>query len=223
MSIGVFGDSYADCSINDKENIGWPKHLIDNLGMGGDIYSASGSSTWWSYENFLQQKSKHDIIVFCYSAYSRWPVLPEDCKGLNYCVHDAHGHKQVEPYVPYYFDLFTDQLLDFIQRNVFRSVNEICEREQKYLINLQSAPNFITDVPTRFPNYYNLMDISYAEKIFFNGKLDFAHVFHSKYSLVDTRRCHFSDKNNERMGHFLKNLIQERLLDIQEDISLLFA
>jgi len=223
VSIGVFGDSYADCSLSDKEKFGWPKLLIDNLGLGGAIYSASGSSTWWSYENFLRYKDKHDIIIFCYSAYSRWPVLPDDCKGLNHCVHNAYGHKQVEPYIPYYFDLFNDQLLYFIQKNVFRSINEICEKEQKYLINLQTAPTFTTDIPTKFPNYYNMMDIAHAEKIFFNGKFDYAHVFHSKYSLVDERRCHLNDHNNEKMANFLKEIIKERLSNVQEDISLRFV
>ena len=218
MNIGVFGDSYADASLHDIDRLGWPKILIESLGCEGQIYAASGTSTWWSYEKFIEHKDKHDVIIFCYSAYSRWPVLPYDCKGLHFCVTGSHGHKKMEKFLPFYYDLLNEDFLQFQQRSIYQSVNEICAREGKYLINLQTVRTFILDVDSQFPNFYNLSDIQYFEKIKYNGRWINANESHTSGQTVDTRRCHFNDENNHIMANFLKKCIDNKSMNLTADL-----
>lgn len=80
MKIGIFGDSYANSNLYPEdavERVGksWgevlsEKYDVTNFGLGG-------SSTYYSYLNFLENNQKFDKVIFIYSKIGRITLTPE--------------------------------------------------------------------------------------------------------------------------------------------------
>lgn len=203
LSVGIFGDSYAD-----GQNVehSWTRFVLDNFK--GYNYAASATSTWWSYEKFLDHRVKHDVIIFCYSNPRRWPVLPDHLLGKHYCVLSAENHPEMQKYVDLYFDVFNVRFFNFLEDSIFRSVNEICKKEGKYLINVQTTSEMIS--PYEFPNFLGIHHVALNEKVIIDGKVRKLSDVHQELKIPDTRGCHLSKANNKMMYDLMEKTIKEQ-------------
>ena len=215
LKIGIFGDSY---SFDPKQsgNHSWPALLFTESNSYSYNYSHPGSSPWWSYEQFLTHRVHYDVIIFCYSNYTRWPVLPEHLTGKAFFTPHFSELEEMKKYTDVYFDIFSDKLLKFTYENIFRSVNEICKQEGRYLINLQTTEDLKSNFD--FPNYYGLHFIAVNEKTYFNGKPITLCELHTTHGVPDNRKCHLTKSNNLRLFEFIKKAISERPSKVNLDL-----
>jgi len=88
MKIGVFGDSFADRTPYNpespfKEDESW---IADMESAGHKItsYGKTGTSTWYSFQQFIAHCEQFDHIVFCYSSLHRMHHLPDGLEDLSF-------------------------------------------------------------------------------------------------------------------------------------------
>ena len=118
MTLGIYGDSFADGrhgSVSSQTS--WTKELLETSAI-GTCYAASGTSTWWSYEEFLSTYENHNTIIFCYSYPGRWPVLPNELIGSNWNTRDSYTHhsdERMKLYKQVYHDIFSTNFFEFIE------------------------------------------------------------------------------------------------------------
>jgi hypothetical protein len=70
ISVGIYGDSFADPYNPRLRNQAWMFHLS---GYAPTIYSLNGSSMFYSYQKFLDNHHKHEKNIFCVTDCKRWP------------------------------------------------------------------------------------------------------------------------------------------------------
>ena len=88
MRIGVFGDGFADRNPYNpespfKEDESWIADM-ENAGHKITTYGKTGSSTWYSFQQFLAHHEQFDHIIFCYSSLHRIHHLPEGLEDLSF-------------------------------------------------------------------------------------------------------------------------------------------
>jgi len=209
MNIGIYGDSFVDSQWGDvSKQTSWPKELLHLLNCDGKCYAVSGTSTWWSYEQFLDTYRSHDIIIFGYSLPGRWPVLPDQILGQHYNTSSLTGN--IGKYNLIYNDIFNVTLFQFIESNIFKSINEICKKEGKYLINLSAREPENYSSSVEFPIFYNLFNIAYGEKIIRNGEILNLSQLHIDENMNDRRHCHLNNLNNKLLATIFKDAIEYR-------------
>ena len=218
-SIGIYGDSYADGQWGKPGDrfTCWPNELQHLLNCDGELYGRSGTSTYYSYEKFLDTYKKHDAIVFSYSSSVRWPVLPEGMEGHAYNYHQTSDTPvpKLAEYNKIFFDIFNENFLYFIDESIFRSVNRICQEENKYLINVFPFGDSYYKIPsTVFPVYLGLNDISWNEKVQKNGKIFNMFDLHTKENFRDHRYCHLSSKNNMFLAKTFKDAVEQKTMNL---------
>jgi len=226
MKIAVFGDSYGDVN-NDPDLKGWPHQLATMMGDNNlGKYAQSGTSTWWSYQLFLKNYKKYDVIVFCYSASSRWPILPDELVGQHWRLPGyplAQWQDKMSKLNEVYFDIFNDDLLSFLSASVFASVNEICRNENKYLINLLSFNRDFIIPETPFPIFEDVSKISRNEEVIRNVKMTtMKEVTCDPKNAIwlepDKRICHLNNENNHRLASIFKHSIDNTSTSIYSNL-----
>ena len=76
LKVGIFGDSYADPishghdNFKDMDKLGWPNLLKSNYEVG--LHGKTGSSIFYSYQQFLKYHEQYDKIVFVVTNPERW-------------------------------------------------------------------------------------------------------------------------------------------------------
>jgi hypothetical protein len=226
MKLGVFGDSFADpIDFNASDNFAWPVLLSKECNLTKkDCYARKGTSHWWSYEQFLLNYKKYDTIVFVHTSAMRWPHLPTEETGRHWMVGefgDIDGLvspllKQINPH---YMDIFSDELLNFISHNIYKSVNQICADNGIHLINIMPFKNEYEAVNFGFPTLTGLTAISWNERVVVNE---------TRYTIVEalqlvndireySRYCHLNKSNNRSLFDLIKDLIvtkRDGLIDL---------
>jgi len=226
MNLGIYGDSHADGQWGNIDNqTSWTKELLEKSKIDGKCYGASGTSTWWSYEEFLSTHEKYNNIIFSYSYFGRWPILPEALKGNHWNTNIKHidpfNHAAadlMEPYNKLYNNIFNVTFFEFIEYNIFKSVNEICKSTGKYLINVIPEGFKYDPLDTDFPVFYNLNKISYQEKIVRDGKIHNLSQLHINESIMDKRHCHLNNLNNKLLAETLKETLKNKKTKIIVDL-----
>jgi hypothetical protein len=226
MKLGVFGDSFADpIDFNASDNFAWPVLLSKECNLTKkDCYARKGTSHWWSYEQFLQHYKKYDTIVFVHTSAMRWPHLPTEETGRHWMVGefgDIDGLvspllKQINPH---YMDIFSDELLNFISHNIYKSVNQICADNGIHLINIMPFKNEYEAVNFGFPTLTGLTAISWNERVVVN---DTRYTIVEALQLVNdireySRYCHLNKSNNRSLFDLIKDLIvtkRDGLIDL---------
>lgn len=224
MRLGIFGDSFMD--FLEGQDYAWPLVLHELIKSTSTVKSArAGCSHWYTYSNFLKKIDEVDVVIFGHTSYARWPALPEEYVGWNYRVYDSfYSHLDDVPTIlkdinKYYFDIFPDELGQFISRHIFNEVNRICKEKEKYLINVDifSEDNFEL-TQTIFPVLKNLSQISLNEIINLNGETKTMHQLINKDLVIDKRACHLSYKNNHRLANYLHKLLIDQPLNLTVDL-----
>jgi len=227
MTLGIFGDSYADC-INDIDEYSWPSLLYKEANLGGriskddsDCYGKSGTSTYWSYRNFLASRHLYDHIIFLHTFHNRWPLLPKELEGYSWNVHshDVPGFPdELKKMNRFYYDIFDDDLLRFINYGVFRSVNEICKKEDRYLINVICFWKDMDTSITNYPVFYNINELSWNEKIVIDGEDLTMRQYVNERQNFDKRQCHLGHKNNKIFKDIMLDCLKNQKMNLNVDL-----
>lgn len=218
LKIGVFGDSFTDRQMNPyfmppgRQDESWLRvledegHIVESFGRGG-------TSTWFSYENFLQHYKYYDAIIFSYSHHARIHTMPDGFQSFSYIdsteklakidrakllpedkqndLHDIiKGVRMADNF------LFNT----FVVSKIFEDVNHVCRRNDIKLVNL--LPFEFKKTIDRF-NFkashgdvlYNLIPV--VEKELVTGE-------------VDCRFCHLTAENNKVLGNIILDSLRDR-------------
>jgi len=233
MKLAVFGDSFADLNptelIDEKINrFPWPHHLSNLLNAELTCFARAGTSTWWSYQKFLENFKNFDTIVFCYSEYNRWHTLADGFQALAGLI-DADRLEHHEPklqeigrYLLKVRPILDDEKFNrFIYQNIFNDINLQCKKHNKKLINMMTfehiwgAKDIIIDVSESHGSVITGMgEISYLE--FFYGS-NFTKVYRNK---PDRRHCHMNPHNNIVIANIIKEILDSSSSHILEKIFL---
>ena len=209
MKLGIFGDSYADP--NPNPDYAWSHYLTQSLQPElVTNFSRSGTSHWWSYENFLKNYSNFDTIVFCHTTEWRWPHVPEELVGYQWDLGSA-GYDvpdTLRGMNKFFFDIFSKELLTFISSNIFKSVNDICNENGIKLVNVTMYDQHKNEsVP--YPILSGVDEISYIERTVHNGQdYNFVKLL-TQLKRHDCRANHLIPANNQ----LLADLILTRIND----------
>ena len=210
MKIGIFGDSFADCSwypwakTNTNIGPGWPELLAINYKLIN--YAHGGSSLFYSYQLFLKHHTQFDKVIFVTTAAERFYTNLVETKTIFHVVPgtDFKKRSQIEKdqghytnakiveaasdYVLYALDskkekLFSDLMVDNIAR-------------------IRNDTIVIPALHTTEPSTVTLGDISLLENTFYNMSDNLSKL----HNLTDLRKCHLTDENN--------HMVYEKIIDI---------
>ena len=219
MKLGVFGDSFADpIDFNASDNFAWPVLLSKECNLTKkDCYARKGTSHWWSYEQFLLNYKKYDTIIFVHTSAMRWPHLPTEETGRHWMVGefgDIDG--LVSPLLrqinPHYMDLFSEELLNFISQNIYRSVNQICLEHGIQLVNIMPFETEYVVEDFGYPTLTGLTKISLDERVVINGtRYTIVEALHLVEEIREySRYCHLNKTNNRTLSDMMIELIESK-------------
>jgi len=205
MRIGVFGDSFADRTAYNpdspfKEDESW----IQAIQLGGNnitTYGKTGTSSWYSFEQFLAHHDQFDHIVFMYSSPHRIHHLPEGLEGLHFLntPDDLYAHRRqkglsIEQELEI-VRILTGRVINispafdvWVRQKIFSDVNNICRNKKIKLVNVltfedRKEKHYSTNLEDRAGDcLYNLLAVSKKEL--------------PTMGQVDNRWCHLSKELN---------------------------
>lgn len=221
MKIAFFGDSYSDIGMEEyRTGTAWPEVLSSLLPIKkSGYYGVCGSSIWHAYNELLKHINNYDVIVFCYSSAYRWPCLPDHLKGCGYLIHTPDDRfPEMIKYIDVYRDLFTDSFLKFVSGNIFTAVNELCKKQNKFLINLCCFGKEFNRTPTTYPIFYNIDKVSINETVIQHGKTVTMRevIHHQRHN--DKRQCHLNTSNNRLLAEIFKDVIENQVSNLESDL-----
>ena len=219
MKLGIFGDSYAD---GDTEC--WPQYLSQNLNIDYNNHARSGTSTFYSYKNFLENYKQYTHIVFTYSYPTRIHSLPEKYEGLNFVKpHDTHENfMRIKGVVFIYFRFLQNDLLDsIIQQKIYDDVQDICQQNDIKLVNI------IPFEPCRFDNIKFTKRKNTFSNLLGLDKISWEELMTARpedydsynYGIPDSRECHLTPENNKILATLIADCFeqnQDRVLQPNE-------
>jgi len=239
MKIGVFGDSFAwpknaiTGIIPNQKDESWIQHIQDK-GYKIVTYGLGGTSTFFSYKNFLKYFKQFEAVIFLYSSRFRIPTMPKTFEGFS-CYNtvdsideiirfrnknlEAEEIKKIRAIFEAFEATFDEEFYKFIQQSIFNEVNRLCNKNNIRLVNILSFERNTNSSP--FLDYdrrygevvLNLSDVSMKEM-----KVD---------SRGDVRYCHLSYENNKILGDKLLELIQNKnsnkIIDAYEQFPFVYS
>ena len=238
LNIAVFGDSFADRDMNpkymypDREDESWMK-VLEDAGHRVTTFGRGGTSTWFSYENFMDHHKFYDAVIFCYSHHERIHILPqglqsyssvcsmkscEDLKDMDR-VKMLPEEKQEELYdVVKGMQLTKNFLFNiFVLSKIFEDINFICQRNNIKLVNLLPFENKKTTNRFNFKAshgdvLYNLLPVVLEE-------------LNPGY-IEDSRFCHLSLENNQVLGNIILDSLNDRpikFIDLASESNFIYS
>lgn len=234
LRVGVFGDSFADRAMNPiymyegRKDESWIQVLEDS-GCNIESYGMGGTSTWFSYEKFLQMHKYFNAIIFVVSHFGRISCMPEEFARYSTC-HDPSTLYKSSTFLSLDHEK-QNQVLDlvkaanmmknhtfdkFVVKHIYDDVNNICREKNIKLITLLpfETRNSIEKYNTRNLHgdcLFNLIPTVYKE-------LDVTHS--------DSRYCHLSEENNKILGNLMFESLNSnkppRLIDLSNDVNFVF-
>lgn len=222
MKIGIFGDSYADCPRRCLGEHGWPKLLSKKFSV--DNYGRSGTSMWWSFEQFLNHCDRYDVIVFSFTSSGRWPVSPSGIEHQAWNI----GYVRENDYCldvlnPYFFEIFPNQLTRYINSSIYRDVIEKCSEKNKYLIRIvpfagsDLSKADIDMYESHFPLLTGLNTVSHAEEVMMDGVRYNTYKCINQVEIIDHRHCHLNPSNNKIVADWVADCIEQQKYDVTFD------
>ena len=76
MNIGVYGDSFAERTEQSK-HFHWSSLVAKNLNATVEDFGKPATSLWYSYQEFLKNYQKHDLILFTVTDEGRYIKKPD--------------------------------------------------------------------------------------------------------------------------------------------------
>ena len=210
--IGVFGDSFADITPgawNNQHHLGYPMLLSEHV----QGYAKSGTSHFWSFQQFLKHHHQFRKIIFVHASSSRWCHLPASVPvQMQYHVFpdDVPEFPELMELNKYFFDVFPDELRTFISDNIFQTVNQICHEKNIHLVNImvhdtQMEAHHRIAVP--FPVLVDVDGVSRKEMMITEaGCVSITEHLHH-HRIPDVRPCHLSLENNRIMADVVQSFV----------------
>jgi len=216
MKIGVFGDSFADRTPYNpespfKEDESW---IADMESAGHKItsYGKTGTSTWYSYEQFLAHHEQFEWIIFCYSSLHRIHHLPEGLEDLSFLTSPddlyAYGRNkglsqqqelEIVRILTGHIPNISPSFDQFVKQKIFDDINNICRNKNIKLVNLltfddRKDKTYAINLDSRSGDcLYNLFSVSKKEL--------------PTMGIVDNRWCHLSKEFNTILSTILFNAL----------------
>ena len=234
MRIGVFGDSFADRNPYNpdspfKEDESWIADM-ENAGHKITTYGKTGSSTWYSFQQFLAHHEQFDHIVFCYSSLHRIHHLPEGLEDLSFLttpdeLYELRRNKNLSrqqeleivriltghiPNISVPFDVW-------IKQKIFNDINLMCYSNNIKIVNLltfddrKDKGTTISLESRQGDCLYNLFNVSKKEL--------------PSMGVVDNRWCHLSKENNTVLsGAIFNSLVSEdkNIIDLYKHTGFIY-
>jgi hypothetical protein len=101
-----------------------------------------------------------------------------------------------------------------VSSSIFKEINELCKKHDKYLINILAFGKDFNCVDTIFPIYENLNEVSWQEKIIQNNVVKTMKEVIINDQTFDHRICHLGNENNLRVAKIFKNAIENKLTNL---------
>lgn len=238
MNLAVFGDSFSVThpGIGKKSAPSWPYEISNMLGANIENFSHSGTSAWYSCNNFLKNYNKFSHVIFVYTEQNRWPSLPGDLLRLS-SIYDEEKLRIFPNISPPDYDImkklvsvhkyiFDEEFNHFVLQSIFDTVNETCYKNNIKLINVFPFLDKIEHKKSinldkmHGPCLLNLNRVSYKE--LYRG-LTLKHNDLSFYvNNVDYRKNHINSPNNLRFAEILFEQFNDnslKIIDVFDDPS----
>lgn len=248
LKLAIYGDSFANPHKSPgachDEIYGWMHHVAKHF-FGDDIYlqyplnlaescynrAVSGSSTWFSYQKFLDDLKNYDNIeqvIFLYSSSSRAPISEEEWAGESYGYYEGSEYPdQIRGLLKsWYLYLHQDQnFLKFIQQSIFDNVNKLCAKHNIKLLNVvpfydtdETPQNLIERIDlsnTLYSTITGLQRVSLSECgdlfNFFNITENDSWISTEIPNRFDPRFCHLNEHNNHLLAKKMIELMDSRV------------
>ena len=100
MRVAIYGDSFADTKVKsssklytDNDNVGWPDIVSQHHSVAN--FARGGTSTYYSYQKFLNTHESFDTIIFVVTDYYRWYHLVHNPSKKS--IHNDEFHAVPSP------------------------------------------------------------------------------------------------------------------------------
>lgn len=218
MKIGVFGDSFAEktlnvCSISEKS---WWRRL--QLDHGHQVFShgTGGSSLMYSAQLLKKHHREFDFNIWCVTTPGRFSITIPDSTDVFHSTHymDANGNFINKPDVKY--NHLVNVCRDYL-KYIFDWEDEtlIGRSVISYLINSIDNLMIIPCFDTPIENNFNLFALSELEiNSAFSNKSYLA--LQKKYE--DHRPCHLTYTNNKILADTIADNLAPGIFSISYDI-----
>lgn len=228
MNIAIFGDSFANFAYSSKINEQikpWMIWIEEISQYKITSFGQPGTSTWFSYKEFLKYYKNFDIVIFCYSSPDRWFNINNFQNFSHIIFKDKLStvspeiKNVLEPLVNSHPYLYDEQFNNFVFQKVFNSINELCKQNNKTIINLLTFENFTAtedklsiDVSLKFGpvltalNEISLREINMAKKTNASKSEEYINTI---FKHKDFRFCHLNTHNNKILAEIIVENLKE--------------
>ena len=183
MKLAIYGDSFADPSWTNNDYLAWPELLSNDFQVTN--FAKSGSSLWWSYQQFKQNKDNFDYNIFVGTIYGRYYLEGLD-KHLNINDNSWPKVNGVDLGQLYYQHFFSESRE--IAFNNFMIVDIMASAEVYIPSFTESSLN----------GEWSLNHFS---------NLEYEHYGVLSFSGVENRKCHLSKEHNNMIYDKIKSAI----------------
>lgn len=200
MKIGIFGDSFSDHDEN-NDLISWPYLLSFDYNVSN--YSKTGTSTYYSYNKFLENYKKFDKIIFVVTQPHRihtkiGPIA--NAMSVNYYLNQDNlsisERKILKGLKAYLENSILDEELDS-QHVLFHNL---------MIEDIKRLHNKILFIPA-FNNKGTICTGSQLTDITFKENDYWGITGAEWYSKKDLRQCHMSEPNNKWLYQNVKEIL----------------
>lgn len=214
LNIGVFGDSFA-WSDSEDAWVNLLKKEYDTI----QYFAKPGSSLWYSFNLFLKNHNNFNTIIFCYTHYNRFNLMPDNLEIYSGMTHNEEYKKLsvyerltsyekdlLERIKKVHIECFNYDYYLWISQKIFDDVNSISKKNNVKLINIlpfQTEKQEINIESRHGDCYINIFNVSQLEQ----KKI-------KNLSYPDSRPCHLSPKSN----YLLSKLVSSSIKHSSENI-----
>ena len=221
MKVGIFGDSYAAAQ---PSTIGsWQYYLKNLYGNGVSIenFGVGGSSLYYSYKKFLNNKDKFDTIIFIATEPHRYPIpFTISWNKQTHYITSVRHIEQIELHSAKLFKLLTEEEKLFLQnlKGWFNASNEIYNDDIRDIIlhqvlslhnNILLYPSFINSFNLKMFDKINLDPYDHPMHSFWHRQLEKLGIDSSNFTAGEktTLNNHLTPEYNE----FIANVFYKKL------------
>lgn len=216
QSIGIFGDSYARNSLDSINSKCWNYLLAKKIGVKTYAnYGYGGTSFYYTYNNFLEQHSKYDIVVVAVTDPSRFhsiislPSFGEKkiistvgVRNIESIIKDdrlTHSEKELLTHVKNWYLVNSLEYVDDVQDLM---INEIIRLRPDAII----IPCFSTSFSRKMHKQMKLTHLhNLYQMTFIQAKSLGIDLGENKWEENKEMCCHFTDEMNQHVAELVYN------------------
>lgn len=217
--IGIFGDSFATIEYTHQQkssggqiSFSWPKLLETDYNFNVSYHAMHGTCLYWSYLEFLKNKTNYDVIIFAttepYRLYTRDGLHIANLSSVEKKLETLSTmDPQYEYYMAakyYYAYLMDDDFCIYIQDKIIQDIIKICNDEGKKLILLP-----VTKESVKWSTIFDDPLLSITQKEIYTQFNDLSNRLETH-----NRGCHMSKENNKILSGLLNDVLNGKQIKI---------